>query len=70
VHIWENFPVDHHLEIALGQVRLTPEFFAGGLPKKKIYLGGISILSILLSLKLGCHKVEECDVISHKFFGA
>jgi hypothetical protein len=44
-----------HPEIAPGQTRLTSEFFAGGLPEKKVYLDGISILSILLSLEPGCH---------------
>jgi hypothetical protein len=29
---------------------LTPEFFAVELPEMKVYLGGMSILSILLSL--------------------
>jgi hypothetical protein len=38
-----------HPEIALGQARLTPEFFTGGLPEKKLQLGGISMLLILLS---------------------
>jgi hypothetical protein len=42
-------------KIALGQARLTPEFFAGGLPKKKVDLGGMSILLIILSLKSECH---------------
>jgi hypothetical protein len=46
-----------HPEIAPGQARLTPEFFAGVLPKKKVYLGGMSILSILLSLESGCHTI-------------
>jgi hypothetical protein len=45
-----------HPEIAPGQARLTPEFFAGGLLEKKVYLGGMSILSILLSLEPGCHN--------------
>jgi hypothetical protein len=27
-----------------------------GLPKNKVYLGGMSILSILLSLEPGCHN--------------
>jgi hypothetical protein len=44
-----------HYEIALGQTRLTLELFVGGLPEKKVYLGGMSILSILLSLEPGCH---------------
>jgi hypothetical protein len=44
-----------HPEIAPGQARLALEFFAGGLPEKKVYLGGMSILSILLSLESGCH---------------
>jgi hypothetical protein len=35
---------------------LNPEFFAGELPEKKIYLGSMSILSILLSLEPGCHN--------------
>jgi hypothetical protein len=45
-------------EIALGQTRLTLEFFAGGLLKKKVYLSGMSILSILLNLKSGCHNSD------------
>jgi hypothetical protein len=45
-----------HPEITLSQVHLTPEFFVGGLLKKKVYLGGMSILSILLSLEPGCHN--------------
>jgi hypothetical protein len=36
-------------EIALGQTRLTSEFFTVGLPENKLYLGGMSILSILNS---------------------
>jgi hypothetical protein len=48
------WPVTHP-EIALCQARLTLEFFVGGLPEKKVYLGGMSILSILLSLESGCH---------------
>jgi hypothetical protein len=50
-----------HPKTALGQARLTPEFFAGGLPKKKVYLGGMSILSILLSLESGCHSRYPAD---------
>jgi hypothetical protein len=38
-----------HPEIAPGQARLTLEFFAGGLPEKKLQLSGISMLLILLS---------------------
>jgi hypothetical protein len=34
---------------------LNPEFFSIGLPEKKVYLYGMSILSILLSLESGCH---------------
>jgi hypothetical protein len=41
-----------HPEIAPDQARLTPEFFAGGLPEKKVYLDGMSILSVILSLEL------------------
>jgi hypothetical protein len=45
-----------HPKIAPDQARLTPEFFAGGLSKKKVYFDGMSILSILLSLESGCHN--------------
>jgi hypothetical protein len=45
-----------HPEIALSQARLTLEFFVGELPEKKVYLGDMSILSILLSLEPGCHN--------------
>jgi hypothetical protein len=34
---------------------LNPKFFAVGLSEKKVYLDGINILSIILSLELGCH---------------
>jgi hypothetical protein len=36
-----------HPEISLGQARLIPEFFTDEFSKKKVYLGGMSILSIL-----------------------
>jgi hypothetical protein len=39
--------------IALGQARLTLEFFGDGLPEKKLQLIGMSILLILLSPGLG-----------------
>jgi hypothetical protein len=45
-----------HPEIAPGEGRLTSEFFTVGLLKKKVYLGGMSILSILLSLEPGCQR--------------
>jgi hypothetical protein len=45
-------------EIALNQACLTPGFFAGGFLEKKVYLGGMSILSILLSLESGCHNLH------------
>jgi hypothetical protein len=51
-----------HPEISLGQARLTPEFFTGGLLKKKVYLDGMSILSILLSLEPGCEPLPEDDI--------
>jgi hypothetical protein len=35
------------------------ELFAGGLVEKKVYLGGMSLLSILLSLKSGCQILEK-----------
>jgi hypothetical protein len=44
-----------HPEIVPGQARLTPEFFIGGLSEKKVYVNGMSILSIILSLELGYH---------------
>jgi hypothetical protein len=44
------------LDYCSGQGRLTPEFFTVGLPKKKVYLSGMSILSIILSLESGCHN--------------
>jgi hypothetical protein len=50
-----------HPKIALGQARLTLELFIVELLKKKIYLGGTSILSIILTLsliaqdRLSCH---------------
>jgi hypothetical protein len=50
-----------HPEIALGQARLTPEYFSVGILEKKVYLGGISILSILLSLESGCHNTHTLD---------
>jgi hypothetical protein len=37
-----------HPKIILGQARLTLKFFAVEFQEKKVYLGGISILSILL----------------------
>jgi hypothetical protein len=46
-----------HPKIALGLTRLTMEFFIVELIEKKVYLGGMSILSILLSLKARCHSV-------------
>ena len=47
--------VTHH-EIAPDQARLTWRFFRGRLPKKKVHLGGMSILSILLSHGSGSHN--------------
>jgi hypothetical protein len=57
-----------HPKITPGQARLTPEFFAGGLSEKKIYLGGISILSILLSLEIGWHNTRDSKPIPHMIF--
>jgi hypothetical protein len=48
-----------HREIALGQARLTLEFFAVGLPKKNVYIGGMSILSILIILEPRCHMIKR-----------
>ena len=44
-----------HPQIAPGQARLTSEFFGDRLPKKKLQLVDMSILSILLSPGPGCH---------------
>jgi hypothetical protein len=52
----EDFRLVTHPEIALDQARLTSEFFSVGLLEKKVYLGGMSILSILLNLESGCHS--------------
>jgi hypothetical protein len=38
------------------QSRLIPEFFVVGLLEKKVYHGGMSILSILLSIESACHS--------------
>jgi hypothetical protein len=58
-----------HLEIAPGLARLTPEFFAVGLLEKKIYLGCMSILSILLSVEPGIQDVTLLlDVSDSNFF--
>jgi hypothetical protein len=46
-----------HPEIALGQTCLTLKFFAVGLLKEKVYLDGMSILSILLNIESGCHNL-------------
>jgi hypothetical protein len=45
-----------HSEIAPGQARLTLEFLIVGIRKKKVYLDGMSILSILLSIELRCYN--------------
>jgi hypothetical protein len=39
-----------HPKITLDQARLTPEFFTVELLENKVYLDGMDILSILLSL--------------------
>jgi hypothetical protein len=51
-----KLPDRHHPEITPGQARLTLEFFVGGLLEKNVYLDGMSILLILLSLEPGCHN--------------
>jgi hypothetical protein len=66
--------VTHH-EIALGQACLTLKFFRVGLPEKKVYLGGMSIVSILLSIELECPSFiglfgrlqGDCDVMKVLF---
>jgi hypothetical protein len=54
-----------HPEIALSQARLTLEFFTGGLSEKKVYLGSMSTLSILLSLESGCHNPPPLEDRCH-----
>src|SRR3954462_7125749 len=44
-----------HPRIALGQARLTLEFFSNELPEKKLQLVGMGFLSILLSHAPGSH---------------
>src|SRR4051812_47115169 len=44
-----------HPRIALGQARLTLEFFSNELPEKKLQLVGMGFLSILLSHASGSH---------------
>ena len=48
-----------HPEIAPGQARLTLEFFRDRLPKKKLQLVDMSILSILLSPWAGVSHLVE-----------
>jgi hypothetical protein len=55
--------VTHH-EIAPSQARLTPEFFECELPEKNVYLNGMSILSILLNLESGCHRLATLSLLS------
>jgi hypothetical protein len=57
-----------HPIIALRQTRLTPEFFTIELLENNVYRGGMSILSILLSLEIGCHR--ELDDGDHEACGA
>jgi hypothetical protein len=45
-----------HPKIILVQARLTPKFFTVELLKKKICLGSMNILLILLNLELRCHN--------------
>jgi hypothetical protein len=43
-------------EIALGQAYLTLKFFTVEFTEKKVYLGDMSILSILLNIESECHR--------------
>jgi hypothetical protein len=45
-----------HPKIALGYARLTQRFLRDRLPKNKMHLVGMSILSILLSIEPGYHN--------------
>jgi hypothetical protein len=51
----EDFSVGHPSSNCSKPSTLNPRVLSVRLPEKKIYLGGMSILSILLSLKPGCH---------------
>jgi hypothetical protein len=51
----EDFLFYHPSWNCSGLSTLNTGFFSVGLPKKKVYLGGMSILSIILSLESGCH---------------
>jgi hypothetical protein len=50
-----------HRQIAPGQARLTWSSFLDELPEKKVYLVDMSILSILLSPRLGCHTLTPLE---------
>jgi hypothetical protein len=47
----KTFRMIIHPEIASGQTRLTLKFFTVRLLEKKVYFGGVSIISTLLSIK-------------------
>jgi hypothetical protein len=51
-HLKENFQSIIHPEIALRQVCLTLKFVIVEFSEKKIYLDGMSILSIILRLRV------------------
>jgi len=55
VHPGRIFRSVTHLKIAPGQARLTLEFFRDRLPKKKLQLVDMSIISIILSPGPGYH---------------
>jgi hypothetical protein len=50
-----NFPIGHPSSNRSRLSMLNPEFFSDELPENKVYLVDMSILSILLSPRPGCH---------------
>jgi hypothetical protein len=69
----KTFRLVTHPEIAPSQALLTPKFFAVGHPEKKVYIGGIGILSILVSLEpvfstcMTLHRQKERKRKSSRF---
>jgi hypothetical protein len=54
-----NFSVGHPSSNRSRPSTLNLEFFSDELPEKKVYLIDMSVLSILLSPGLGCHRKED-----------
>jgi hypothetical protein len=65
INMWET--IKEQPASALDQSRLTNKFFANELPKMKLQLVTMSILSIILSPRLGYHThlpLEDCILIN------